>query len=259
MQNNIQPLSLSDYTVAKGDTLQGIAKKFNLTPKFLASANSIKDPNKLSIGQNLIVASKAPALAAPSPARSMPVVPNKQPRLISAPALPGAYNIPPYINPLLQAIHRAESNVAGYETMVNSKANHGLTGKKLQEIIDYQNKYRTSTKSKNTGAAGAYQIIPSTMNELVSRLKLPMDTQFNKNTQDMMAYELLKNRGLYSYLQGKMPLSKFRVNAGKEWAGLPAIGSRSYYAKDKINKANISENEYLAALRKMKELYTSRK
>ncbi len=47
------------YTVKAGDTLSGIAKKFGVTVAQLQKWNNIKDPNKISVGQVLIV--KAPA------------------------------------------------------------------------------------------------------------------------------------------------------------------------------------------------------
>lgn len=43
------------YTVVKGDTLTAIAKKYNTTVDKLVSLNSIKDKNKISIGQVLKV------------------------------------------------------------------------------------------------------------------------------------------------------------------------------------------------------------
>ena len=43
------------YTVKKGDTLSGIAKKYKTTVKQLAEWNNIKDVNKISVGQKLRV------------------------------------------------------------------------------------------------------------------------------------------------------------------------------------------------------------
>ena len=43
------------YTVKKGDTLSGIAKKYNTTVKQLAEWNNIKDVNKIVTGQKLRV------------------------------------------------------------------------------------------------------------------------------------------------------------------------------------------------------------
>jgi LysM repeat protein len=59
------------YSVQKGDSLSGIAKKFQekvpgLTWMDLAKHNAIKDPNKIEIGQQIKIPSKA--LNAPEPA-----------------------------------------------------------------------------------------------------------------------------------------------------------------------------------------------
>lgn len=43
------------YTVKKGDTLSGIAKKYGTTYQKIAKDNNIKDPNKIYVGQKLII------------------------------------------------------------------------------------------------------------------------------------------------------------------------------------------------------------
>lgn len=43
------------YVVVKGDTLTSIAKRYNTTVKALVEANNIKDPNKIEIGQYIII------------------------------------------------------------------------------------------------------------------------------------------------------------------------------------------------------------
>jgi membrane-bound lytic murein transglycosylase D len=38
------------YTMQKGDTLYGIARKFNISPRDLIAANNFRDPNCLAVG-----------------------------------------------------------------------------------------------------------------------------------------------------------------------------------------------------------------
>nr|WP_223837387.1 LysM domain-containing protein [Bacillus swezeyi] len=47
--------STTTYIVKKGDTLSGIAQKYNTTVKALQSLNGIKDANKIYVGQKLKV------------------------------------------------------------------------------------------------------------------------------------------------------------------------------------------------------------
>lgn len=61
------------YTVQKGDTLSGIAKRYGVSWKDLAEINAIKDPNKIRAGQKLILplhAKPAPAAPAKTPGAS---------------------------------------------------------------------------------------------------------------------------------------------------------------------------------------------
>jgi LysM repeat protein len=58
------------YTVRKGDTLSAIAARYGLSWKELAAYNSLKDPNKLAIGQRLRIPGAArttPPLPVPKP------------------------------------------------------------------------------------------------------------------------------------------------------------------------------------------------
>jgi muramidase (phage lysozyme) len=166
-------------------------------------------------------------------------------------------SIPSYLAPMLSAVRNAESNVAGYNTMVGSKENHNLINKTIGDLVAYQNTYKQNNP-KLTAAAGAYQLIPGTLNEVITRMKLdPKKDVYNQNLQDRIAHNLMQHRGVDAYLKGKMPLEKIRINLAKEWAGLPVAGGKSYYDKDGKNRANISEKEYLNALQRMKELYNS--
>lgn len=43
------------YTMQKGDTLYGVARKFNVPPKNLIAANSFKDPNQVAVGTKVMI------------------------------------------------------------------------------------------------------------------------------------------------------------------------------------------------------------
>ncbi len=52
---SLDPGFTNQYTVAPGDTLSAIAKKFNTTADLLSMANAIADPNYIRAGQVLMV------------------------------------------------------------------------------------------------------------------------------------------------------------------------------------------------------------
>lgn len=58
----VQPVGTQPriYTVAKGDTLTKIARKFKTTPTAIMTANNITDPRKLSIGTKLKIPTATP-------------------------------------------------------------------------------------------------------------------------------------------------------------------------------------------------------
>jgi LysM repeat protein len=60
------PVETKTYTVAKGDTLSGIAKRYGLTVNEIAALNGIGDPNKLRVGQRLMLPGQVD-LEAPRP------------------------------------------------------------------------------------------------------------------------------------------------------------------------------------------------
>ena len=59
VQNKVNELmnkpTYKTYTVKAGDTLGGIAKKYNTTYQKIAKDNNISDPNKIYVGQKLII------------------------------------------------------------------------------------------------------------------------------------------------------------------------------------------------------------
>jgi LysM repeat protein len=51
------------YTVVKGDTLAAIAKRFGSSVGSIATASGVADPNKIKVGQQLLVPVSAAAAA----------------------------------------------------------------------------------------------------------------------------------------------------------------------------------------------------
>ncbi len=65
--------SSTTYTVKKGDSLKAIAIRHKTTTSALASANRIKDPNKLLLGQRLVIPGRSSSIVA-SNTKSKPLV-----------------------------------------------------------------------------------------------------------------------------------------------------------------------------------------
>lgn len=61
---------------------------------------------------------------------------------------------------------------------------------------------------------GRYQIVGSTLRNVVEELGLPLDTKFDRDTQDLIASHLARRR-----LEGKTGLPQMRAALRSEWAG----------------------------------------
>jgi len=56
-----------NYTVNKGDTLSALAKTYGVSIADIAKASGVKNPNKLQIGQKLVIPGKTPVAPVPLP------------------------------------------------------------------------------------------------------------------------------------------------------------------------------------------------
>lgn len=126
-----------------------------------------------------------------------------------------------------------------------------FTKMKVKDVRAWQDRFvRQGSKSS---AVGKYQIIRKTMDQLIGDLSLTGDELFDEQLQDKMATKLADKRGYSKWKSGSMSDEKFANNLAKEWASFPVIGGskhgRSYYAGDGLNKALISPDSVLEALK----------
>ena len=117
-----------------------------------------------------------------------------------------------------------------------SNVDKKLTQYTIAQIIDLQNRGLLN-------AVGRYQMIPSTLNLMVTQTKIPKTQLFNESNQDKLGTALIdiKRPFISQYLNGKVQdtsanLTKAVYETSKEWSSVanPYTGV-SYYPKDKAS------------------------
>ena len=83
-----------NYTVESGDTLAGIAAKFNSTEDDIIKENKLTDPNAIFVGQQLIIPANLVTATATRPPTSTSVAPGAQPTVTLAGTPPPAAATP---------------------------------------------------------------------------------------------------------------------------------------------------------------------
>lgn len=152
---------------------------------------------------------------------------------------------------LLHLIGRAESNNNYNAYFGNSKnTTIDFTNMTIAEVQKWQSDFIANGNASS--AVGKYQIVNTTLEGLVRRLGIDMDTKFNQTTQDQLAIALLERRGSEKYINEELTLDQFAANLAMEWAALPrVIGANpgdSYYAGDGLNKSRVSIDEIRKAI-----------
>ena len=103
-----------------------------------------------------------------------------------------------------------------------------------------------------SSAAGAYQIIRSTMDSLIVKMGLDMTTVFSADLQDALAMQLIEGRGYQRLLDGEISREDFAHNLSQEWASFPMVTGRhpakSFYDGVAGNKALVSVKQVFDAL-----------
>lgn len=155
---------------------------------------------------------------------------------------PAAYNsvTTGKIGKLLDLISKPESG-GHYDIMMGGKRNPKILSMTLAELLQYQREYKAA--GAETAAAGRYQFMPNTLRDVGRSLGLNFNSDtFDPKTQDDLAIHLLRQKGLDSWLSGKMSDDAFMDRLSQVWAGLPSPskGGASWYQGVGSNKAGVS-------------------
>lgn len=122
----------------------------------------------------------------------------------------------------------ASGGLKGFIEGRSSKA-YPLLTKPLQEytvseVMAFQRRSRDS--NGQLWATGRYQIIPDTLEGLVSKTGISRNAKYNKETQDILGKQLLVNRkAIWDYLTSKVPdnqenLEKAALQTAMIWSSL---------------------------------------
>lgn len=149
---------------------------------------------------------------------------------------PGVNENPYYVvAPLLELIRKYESS-DNYNAVNKGRSGdtpggwQGLTSLSIAEVMRAQ-------ADKKLFAAGAYQIIPATLKELMDRAGMPPSIAFSEEAQDWLGVVLVlggwKRPHLTAYLLGQSnDLNKAQDDLAYEWASLPGSSGRGMYDGD---------------------------
>jgi len=158
------------------------------------------------------------------------------------------------LEPLLSLIKKGES-AGSYDAGNGGTGSGGIRpapnlGKKLTDMTIGE--VMEAQKNKGLFAAGAYQIIPSTMKAVVKEAGLKPTDKFSKENQDKLGIALMMQRpAVKAYITGAPGASRdtAMLELSKEWASLPNPKTgKSYYSSDGVNASSHSVAEVAAAL-----------
>jgi muramidase (phage lysozyme) len=159
--------------------------------------------------------------------------------------------------PLLNLIAQAESS-GNYNAHFGNSQNDKIkfTEMTVAEVLAWQDRF--VAQGNPSSAVGRYQIINSTLSDLVTHLGIKPTQKFDPSTQDKMAIALLERRGAERYANKQLSKNEFAANLAKEWAALPQItGSnpdQSYYAADGLNKSSVRVDDIKRAIEPIQNL-----
>jgi hypothetical protein len=145
---------------------------------------------------------------------------------------------------LLDHISQKESR-GSYNILVGGRTEPNLTKMTVAEVLDYQHRMLSGVMGRfESSAVGKYQIIRSTLLDLISRGKASPNDLYDATTQEKLGRGLLEKRGLEKYLSGRLSKDAFMDSLAMEWASLPYHTGRSYYAGVGSNRSLMSRDDF---------------
>jgi hypothetical protein len=153
------------------------------------------------------------------------------------------------VEKLLDYIGKKESR-GQYDMLVGNKQYSPLTSMTVAEVMDFQKNMISGqgpTGKHETTAVGKYQIIKGTLQGLIKNGDLAPGDIFNSSTQDRAAIALLKEKGMDSYVSGKMSKDEFADRVARVWASMPLAGGKGAYDGVGSNRAIGSREDFMAA------------
>src|SRR3990172_136295 len=121
---------------------------------------------------------------------------------------------------------RGYNETLGYGAYTGGNVN--LVSMMLDQIDRLQTQMLAHPKNKwNSSALGRYQIVRTTLREIVEKKHISLGRLFNERMQDEAACYLLGKRGIDEWLEGRLPLENLMVALAQEWASLPTPSGRS--------------------------------
>jgi LysM repeat protein len=178
------------YVLRRGDSLTGVARRFNVTVAVLAAMNRIPNPNRVLVGTRLVIPSSAPVaspvdspVATPTstdtPTPALPTIP--APPTASAP--PGALTaaaMAPWLSPdqlsrLPQGLHTYPERLAVLPSFDRWAAEYSVAPDLLKAVAWMESGWQPTVVS-TSGAIGIGQLLPATAAWVASFLiRAPLD------------------------------------------------------------------------------------
>lgn len=142
-------------------------------------------------------------------------------------------------------VHEAGGNYNAVYGKSGSKRNLGAFS--LNQILAMQVAARS--RGVPSTAIGGYQFIYKTLRGLKGSMGLTGDEKFTPRLQDMMAMQLLRQRGYDAFKAGRLSKRAFALRIAQEWASFPNPNTgRSVYAGDGLNASSVHPSRVLQEL-----------